>query len=214
MRKFIYAVPLCLFFSCINSAHADAYDDFIFAVRFNHAEKVRDFLHKGMDVNSVEPVRGETMLMIALRENSIKVFQQLLQSDEVKLEARAINGDTVLMLACFLENVDAVKKLLAKGVEINQPGWTALHYAAAKGNTEIMTLLLENFAYIDTESPNKTTPLMMAVGSGKLDAVSLLINEGADIHLKNAVGLTALDFALEIEQREIAALLTQKMKAK
>lgn len=152
------------------------------------------------------------MLMLALRENSMSVFDQLLKADDIKLEARAINGDTALMLACFLGNTEAVKKLIAAGAEINQPGWAPLHYAAAKGNTEIIALLLEHFAYIDTESPNKTTPLMMAVHSGNLDAVSLLLQEGADPRLKNMQGMTALNFAEEIEQREIAALLQQKMQ--
>ncbi|MFZ6772555.1 ankyrin repeat domain-containing protein [Undibacterium sp. SXout7W] len=195
-------------------AHAEAYDDFLFAVRFNNAPVVKEFLRKGMDVNSVEGVRGETILMLALRENSMTVFDQLLKADDIKLEARAVNGDTALMLACFLGNTEAVKKLIAAGAEINQVGWAPLHYAAAKGNTDIIALLLEHFAYIDTESPNKTTPLMMAVRSGKLEAVSLLLEEGADPHLKNTLGLTALDFAEEIEQREIAALLQQKMQIK
>ena len=192
--------------------HAEAYDDFLFAVRFNNVSVVKDFLRKGMDANSVEGNRGETMLMLALRENSMSVFDQLLKADDIKLEARAINGDTALMLACFLGNTEAVKKLIAAGAEINQPGWAPLHYAAAKGNTEIIALLLEHFAYIDTESPNKTTPLMMAVHSGNLDAVSLLLQEGADPRLKNMQGMTALNFAEEIEQREIAALLQQKMQ--
>jgi ankyrin repeat protein len=56
-------------------------------------------------------------------------------------------------------------------------------------------MLLDESAYIDAESPNGTTPLMMAARYGSPEAVQLLINEGADIHLKNQLGLTALNFA-------------------
>ncbi|MFZ6756455.1 ankyrin repeat domain-containing protein [Undibacterium sp. Ji50W] len=194
-------------------ARADAYDDFVFAVRFDQVNTVREFLQKGMDVNSVESTRGESVLMITLREKSMKVFPVLLAHPDLKLEARAMNGDTVLMLACYLGNLQAVKALIERGAEINQPGWTALHYAAVNGNKEIIALLLEHSAYIDTESPNKTTPLMMAARSGKMGAVALLLDEGADPSLKNDLGLTALDFANEVEQREIAAFLKERMQA-
>jgi ankyrin repeat protein len=36
---------------------------------------------------------------------------------------------------------------------------------------------------------------MMAARYGNAAVVKLLINEGADIHLKNQLGLSALDFA-------------------
>ncbi|MFZ6722928.1 ankyrin repeat domain-containing protein [Undibacterium sp. Ji49W] len=194
-------------------ARADAYDDFLFAVRFDQVGNVRALLQKGMDVNSVESMRGESVLMISLREKSMKVFPVLLAHQDIKLEARAMNGDTALMLACYLGNVPAVKALIERGAEINQPGWTALHYAAANGSKEIIALLLEHSAYIDTESANKTTPLMMAARTGKMDAVALLLDEGADPLLKNDLGLTALDFANEVEQREIAAFLKERMQA-
>ena len=58
-----------------------------------------------------------------------------------------------------------------------------------------MELLLENHAYIDAESPNGTTPLMMAAHYGTPAAVKLLLEAGADPTLKNQLGLTAIDFA-------------------
>lgn len=197
---------------CSPCVLADEHDDLLFAVRFDMVDAVKSFLQKGMDANSVEPERGETLLMIALRENSRRVFQALLESKGVHLEARARNGDTVLMLASYLGNLEAVKALIEHEAEVNQPGWCALHYAAAGGSREIAALLLENSAYIDAESPNKTTPLMMAARSGKLEIVTLLLDEGADIHLKNDMGMTALDFAVEAEKREISTLLKERMQ--
>ena len=59
-----------------------------------------------------------------------------------------------------------------------------------------MSFLLDHSAYIDAESPNGTTPLMMAARYGSPEAVKLLIQEGADPTLFNQLGLTAKDFAL------------------
>lgn len=201
---------LCLSSAC---AFADDHDDLIFAVRFDQVNKVDALVKRGLSVNAIESTRGETLLMIALREKSKKVFHYLLDHKDIKLEARAANGDTILMLASYLDNLPFVKAVIEHGAEINQVGWCALHYAAAGGNKNIVALLLENSAYIDAESPNKTTPLMMAARSGKHLIVNLLLEEGADPSLKNDLGLTALDFAIEVEQREIAAVLKERIQA-
>jgi ankyrin repeat protein len=193
-------------------AHAGAYDDFMFAVKFNDARTVQTLLGKGMDPNAVEAVRGETVMMIALREKSMKVFEILLTHADIRLEARAHNGDTALMLASYMANLVAVNKLIDAGAEVNQPGWAALHYAALAGDLKIISILLEHAAYIDALSPNKTTPLMMAVRSGKLAAVQLLLDEGADANLINNMGLSALEFAIQLEQKEIAAELRSRLK--
>jgi ankyrin repeat protein len=58
-----------------------------------------------------------------------------------------------------------------------------------------VALLLEESAYIDAESPNGTTPLMMAAQYGEPDVLRLLLKEGADARLRNQQQLTALDFA-------------------
>ncbi|MBR7792122.1 ankyrin repeat domain-containing protein [Undibacterium sp. FT147W] len=195
------------------AAKADAYADFVFAVKFNDAPAVQEFLQRGMDVNSVEEYRGESMLMTALRNNAMRVVDVLLQVPDLKINARAKNGDTALMVASFLGNADAIRKIIAHGAEVNQPGWTALHYAAANGSVEAIALLLEHHAYIDTESPNKTTPLMMATRFGKLDAARLLIVEGADLTLKNDLGMTALDFAKESQHGDLTELLQQSLAA-
>ncbi len=72
-----------------------------------------------------------------------------------------------------------------------------------------MRTLLDASAYIDAESPNKTTPLMMAARYGSEQAVKLLFEEGADPTLRNEQGLSAADFARKAEREGIAVQLDQ-----
>jgi ankyrin repeat protein len=204
------ALMLLMLVPCVS--FAGAYDDFFRAVKMDDAGEVKSLLARGLDPNLIEPERGDSGLILALREGSMKVFGVLLNARDVNPELKATNGDTALMIAAYKGNKPAVDALLAKGVEVNRPGWTALHYAAAIGNNEIVSQLLEKSAYIDAESPNKTTPIMMAARGGHILTVKLLLDEGADATLKNEVGMTAIDFAKKHEHHDIAEGLTYRLK--
>jgi ankyrin repeat protein len=207
--RLVAALPLIALFG---SAAAGSFDDFFRAVQLDDAATVKSLLQRGFDPNAIEPIRGETGMIIAMREQSMKVFTLLLDAPDVDLEAKAFNGDNALMVACLKGNLPAVQALLEKGVEINRPGWAPLHYAAFSGNNDIVKLLLDKSAYIDAESPNKTTPMMMAARAGHIMTVKLLLDEGADATLKNALGMTAIDFAEKYEHKDIAEGLTYRLK--
>jgi ankyrin repeat protein len=186
----------------------------IYATRFDDVSTIKKYADQQGDINLAEADRGETLLMISVRENSQRVFDYLLRHPKIQLDQRAKNGDTAMMLAAYLEQKETVQRLIDAGAQVNQEGWTALHYAAVVGNLEIVKMLIERYAYIDAETPNKTTPLMLAARRGEMNLVQYLITEGADISLKNMLGWTAYDFAVESERRDIAALLQELMQKK
>lgn len=193
-------------------SHAAGSDDFFRLVQLNDYRQLPKLLAAGMDPNVVENERGDTGLILAVREDSMKSFDILLNAPGVDLNARARNGDTALMLAAYKNNVAAVKALLDKEAEPNTTGWTALHYAATVGNDEIVQMLLDASAYIDAGSPNNTTPLMMAARGGQILTVKLLLDSGADATLKNDVGMTAIDFAKKFNHQDIVDGLTYRLK--
>jgi ankyrin repeat protein len=184
------------------------------AARFDDVKAIKKYADQQGEINLAEADRGETLLMISVRENSQRVFDYLLTHPKIQLDQRAKNGDTAIMIAAYLEQKETVQRLINAGAQVNQQGWTALHYAAVVGHLEIIQLLIAHFAYIDAETPNKTTPLMLAARRGEMNVVKFLIDEGADISSKNMLGWTAYDFAVESERRDLAALLQELMLAK
>jgi len=188
----------------------DSYREWFEAVRIDDVRRVQALLARGFDPNSVEPERFDTALILSVRLKSSKVFSALLQAPDVNLNARSLNGDTALMIAAYLPDIPRALALIAKGVEINRPGWTALHYAAASGSLLIIQRLLDESAFIDAESPNKTTPLMMAARGGHGAVIKLLLDEGADPKLKNEADMTAADFARVQGFKELARFLDDK----
>lgn len=210
-RRHCLAV-LCLAAIAPGLAIAGAYDDFFRAVKVDDAQAVKSLLARGFDPNAIEEERGDTGLILALREGSMQVFDVLLNARDIDLEIGARNGDTALMIASYKGNRQAVEALLGKGAEVNRPGWTALHYAASIGNNDIVKILLDKSAYIDAESPNKTTPIMMAARGGHIYTVKLLLDEGADATLKNELGMSAIDFAEKFNHKDIAEGLTYRLR--
>lgn len=193
-------------------AEAGAYDDFFRAVKSDNAHTIRGLLRRGLDPNLIEPERGDSGLILALREESMQAFEALLNADGIDVDMRAFNGDTALMIACFKGNMAAVEALLTRGASVTHSGWTPLHYAAANGSNEIVHLLLARAAPLDARSPNNTTPMMMAAWGGHIMTVKLLLDQGADATLKNDQGMSAIDFAVKAGHTDIAEGLTWRLK--
>lgn len=194
------------------SAKAGSFDDWFIAVKNDQAGKVKDLLKKGFDPNAIEPKRGDTGLILAMRENSLEVMAVLLSDRRTKIDTEAFNGDNALMIACYNGNEKAVRALLDQGAKVNKNGWAPLHYAAASGNNQIVRMLLEKDAFIDAVSPNATTPIMMAARNGHIYTVKLLHDNGADVTLKNQRGYSAIDFARENKNTDIAKGLEYRLK--
>ena len=132
----------------------------------------------------------------------------------IQLDERNPHDETPLMLSVIQGEVDVARLLIDKGADVNKTGWTPLHYAASKGHLELIHILLDEDAYIDAESPNGTTPLMMAAGyADNPIACKVLLEEGADPSLKNDKNLNALDFAMHAKHAEAGQLIETYLNA-
>jgi uncharacterized protein len=207
LKKAVYLIVLL--WSCC--ALAGSYEDFFSAVGQDDADTVQALLQRGFDPDTLDP-KGLSGLYLALREPSPKVAQVLIEWPKTNVEIRTDHDESPLMMACLRGELELAKKLIDRGADVNKPGWTPLHYAATSGHLDVMELLFANSAYVDAESPNGTTPLMMAAQYGSTAAVKRLLDEGADPTLRNQLGLSAIDFASRASRTEAAELIADAIR--
>ncbi len=208
-KKLLYLSVLIGYSVCF----AGSYEDFFSAVAQDDAPAVKRLLARGFDANTLDP-KGNLGLIIAIRTPSPKVAQLLTETPKIELNRLSAQGESPLMLASIKGELALADLMIKKGADVNKTGWTPLHYAASGAHLPVIKLLLENYAYIDAESPNGTTPLMMASMYGSAAAVKLLIDEGADPMLKNIQGLTAQQFALRANRPDAADLVLKAIRSK
>jgi ankyrin repeat protein len=196
-------VYLIVFIGNIN-ANAGSFEDFFIAIKQDNPDTIATLINRGFDANTRNPAG----------EPSLKVVITLLSWPKIDVEARNLQDESPLMMACIKGYVELSKQLIARGADVNKPGWAPLHYAATKGHIELINLLLDNHAYIDASSPNGSTPLMMAAMYGTPSAVKLLLESGADPLIKNNLGMTAIDFAQRDNRADSAEIIAAFVRGK
>jgi len=201
--KYVFYLIVMIGFS---ASKAGSYDDFFRAISMDDVRTVESLLRRGFDPNTLNP-QAQHPLLLGLREPSPKVVQLLLAQPKLRVDVRNLQDETPLMMAALKGQLDVATRLIELKADVNKPGWTPLHYAATAADVRIIRLLLDHDAYLDAESPNGTTPLMMAAMYGSPAAVKVLLEAGADPSIQNNLGLSALDFANQVKRQDSAALI-------
>lgn len=194
MRKLLKFTLQLLVVVAFSSASAGSYDDLFVAVIRDDASGLRKLLRQGVDPNSRDP-KGMPALSVAIKRESPRAFELLLAHPAIDVDATNAAGETALMLTAIAGDLDASQQLVARGAKVQFPGWSPIHYAASGPNTRLVQWLLERGAQVDAESPNGTTPLMLAAQHAPEATVELLLKRGADTRKRNQRGLQAIDYA-------------------
>jgi ankyrin repeat protein len=191
----LFHVYLLCFSGLISAQTADQITDFTKAAKFDDVLEVRSLIKAGVTPNTLDP-RGTPMLILAVRDKSFKVIDLLLANPATDVNLTNKSGENALMLAAFDGELALVKNLvLQKKAAVNKLGWSPIHYAATNGHLEITQFLMANGAQINALSPSETTPLMMSIGSGNDQLIKYLLDNGADLRMRNHEGYTAIDVA-------------------
>jgi len=107
------------------------------------------------------------------------------KAPDISIHAAAITG-----------NIEAVKKHIAAGTDVNAKqsnGMTPLHFAAQFDFKELAELLITAGTDVNAKRDDGWTPLHFAAAAGHKEIVELLIANGADVNAKRDGGITPLD---------------------
>jgi ankyrin repeat protein len=195
--KFIRCVNASLL--CISSAAfaqtADQIADFTKAAKFDDVSEVQSLIKAGVSPNTLDP-KGNPMLIVAIRDKSLKVADLLLANKAIDVNLSNKSGENPLMMASIEGELSLVETLVLKNkADVNKAGWTPLHYACTTGKLSVAEFLVSKGAKVNALSQSETTPLMMAVGSGNDLLIKFLLDNGADIRMRNHEGYSAIDVA-------------------
>jgi len=208
-NRLFYACLMC-FSGLVCAQTADQVTDFTKAAKFDDVSEVRSLIKAGVTPNTLDP-RGTPMLILAVRDKSFKVTDLLLANPATDVNLTNKSGENALMLAAFDGELALVKNLvLQKKAAVNKLGWAPIHYAATNGHLEITQFLMANGAQINALSPSETTPLMMSIGSGNDQLIKFLLDNGADLRMRNHEGYTAIDVAQLFGKDDIRNGLTSR----
>ncbi|XP_015790056.1 ankyrin repeat and KH domain-containing protein 1 isoform X2 [Tetranychus urticae] len=112
--------------------------------------------------------------------------------------AAAVVDGSCLIDACNVGDLEAVRKLLDEGRNVNEiteEGESLLSLACSSGYAELAQLLLATRANVEDRGLKDTTPLMEASSAGHVDIVKLLISHGANVNAQTSQGNTPLMYA-------------------
>jgi len=121
-------------------------------------------------------------------------------------------GDPPLVTAAKDDDLAAVRALLVRHVNVNEPardGSTALLWSAYNANLEMMRALVAAGAAVNTPNHYGITPLLQASRTGDATLIGMLIKAGADIAAAHPDGETALMAASRTGHLDAVKLLVE-----
>jgi ankyrin repeat protein len=106
-------------------------------------------------------------------------------------------------LASLLDNVDVIQDLINKSnanvyIRTQKDGLSILHFTAHNGNMKSLDYLYRNYFKedINVRTNENWTPLHYSCFMNRMDCTSYLLDNKADIYLKNKQGLTPIELAI------------------
>jgi ankyrin repeat protein len=167
-----------------------------------NATAVRTLLAAGADPNAATSM-GETAVMTCTRTGSADALAALFDHGANNVNVREkSHGQTALMWAAAQDNRDVVRVLLAHGADVR----------ARSDSHQLPVSLGEGDAFRDSVMmPQRGfTPLLFAARNGRIESARLLLDAGADVNETAPNGDSALVIASFSDQGKFAAFLLER----
>lgn len=202
----------------INTINYEGSSALTLALKNNRRDLAKFLIEKGINVNLIELTRGyadevfsKSAFIIATEQNDIEMMELLLKKG-AKISYQKGCDESPLMVASEKNNLDAVLFLIEKGANVNErvgEYQTPLINAACYDAVAAIKILIEKGADIEAKSDSKTA-LLWALDLGLEKTALFLINEGANVNIKDKNGFTALHYAAKSNLKNIVKLLISK----
>ncbi|MEO7717595.1 MAG: ankyrin repeat domain-containing protein [Capsulimonas sp.] len=188
-----------------------------------HAAQVaRILIAAGVDLESVNTFQ-HTPLLSALFQG-LEAVAAVVVDAGARVDVRAAYSETALHIAARKRLLRIIPLLVKAGADLesrNEFGETALQVALGEGYDDAARILLEagakNEAPINMKIvPNaigwmRRTPLHEAAQVGNKELVRTLIDNGADVHMRDDKGNTALHYGVSADQRQNVVPITEML---
>jgi len=140
---------------------------------------------------------GNNAVAIAANKGNLMVLDYLF-AHGAKANVQNSNGEKVIDNAVMMGNAEVVNRVLnqlkKEGVDPQNLG-TAVLIAAKTGKTDMLEILANAGASLESRGPDGYLPIHWAVKNGNFDAMMFLINKGVDVNAKCGQGYSVLDWA-------------------
>jgi len=164
----------------------------------------------GANVNAARG-NGITALILAAARGDDPLSESLLAAG-ADVNASGPGGTTALLEATDGGHGTTAAMLLQAGADpspsvLTRGGISVLGLAAARGDAEIVGLLLQAGADVNARGPQRDTPLILAFEEGNVEVARLLIDAGADVNAVGNRGQSPLTLAAGSGRQELLDLL-------
>ncbi|CAF2103009.1 unnamed protein product [Rotaria magnacalcarata] len=197
-----------------------------YASRFGYLHILKYFLEvKHIDISQLYTEHGATCAHDAAVCNQWKLLKYIFDyyksnlSQKFRWSVRDKEGNTTLHLAAYYDAIDVVHYLLEEEYADSHcrsySGYQPIHYAAERGHTQSVQILLKKSPDLVNQQTNQLlTPLHLAAQIGSLGTIQILILYGANLQSKDQYGLTCLHFACQNNHINVVQWLIEKKDAK
>ncbi len=183
------------------------------AIKTENTGALEDALALGVSPDALD-FTGRPVLGLAARTGNLDLVTRLVSAGAAVDAADEI-GFTPLMEAARDGKTDVARYLLAQGADPNHRSNASalylapMHMAGLSDSAVMVQILADAGATPDPKGREDGTPLMWALGEGKLEATYKLLDLGADPTIRNSYGFSAIDYARQMENAELLEKMGQ-----